>query len=67
MHDSNCMVCDWVGRWVGMTNTASARWNLSPRTLALSTVAWHWTTGGCDDGWAHNGVTVSQFGVWLNG
>ena len=50
-----------------MTNAASARWNPSPRTLALSTVGWDRTTGGCDDGWVHNGVAVSQFGVWLNG
>ena len=68
--DSNCMVFDWVGRWVGMTNAASARWNPSPRTLALSTVGWDCTTGGCNySGWVGGCMTVTAWCVigWAGG
>ena len=48
-----------------MTNAASARWIPSPRILALSTVGWGQTTGGCNysgwlGGWVHDEHSISQ-------
>ena len=53
-----------------MTNTASVRWNPSPRTLASSTAGWDCTTGGCNySGWVGGCMTVNVWCVigWAGG